>query len=111
MAKAGYVSFLVLVENVLLGRTATKFLILLSVYLGDSATMSFLQLIRMNVETVAGSSPFTEDPKRFWITELQSNLPANHIHTHLLPSRDTANVLLQSFLANVCLLNQTLTTL
>jgi hypothetical protein len=28
-------------------------------YIGDSATLSFLQLLRMMVETVAGSSPFT----------------------------------------------------
>jgi hypothetical protein len=28
-------------------------------YIGDSATLSFLQLLRMMVETVAGASPFT----------------------------------------------------
>jgi hypothetical protein len=71
------------------------------VYLGDSATLSFLQLIRMNVESVAGESAFTQDPQRFWIVERKSSLPANHLHTHLLPDRQTANILVESFLTNV----------
>lgn len=46
------------------------------VYVGDSATLSFLQLLRMMVENAAGQSPFTNDPRRHKIVEGQFSLPA-----------------------------------
>jgi hypothetical protein len=81
--------------------STTRPLIDITVYLGDSASLSFLQLMRMNVEGVAGESAFTQDPKRFWITERKFTVPANHLHTHLLPERETADILVESFLTNV----------
>ena len=72
-----------------------------TVYLGDSATLSFLQLVRMNVESAAGESPFTQDLERFKIVERQPSLSPHHRYTHLLPEKQTANMLVESFLANV----------
>jgi len=69
-------------------------------YVGDSATLSFLQLLRMMVETVAGSSPFTNDPRRHKIVEGQFSLPAGYRHTHLLPDLQTARVLVEAFFIN-----------
>ncbi|KAF1919094.1 fungal-specific transcription factor domain-containing protein [Ampelomyces quisqualis] len=69
-------------------------------YIGDSATLSFLQLIRMMVETVSGSSPFTNDPRRHKIVEGQYSLPSGYRHTHLLPDLQTAHVLVEAFFTN-----------
>ncbi|KAH7382254.1 fungal-specific transcription factor domain-containing protein [Pyrenochaeta sp. MPI-SDFR-AT-0127] len=69
-------------------------------YIGDSATLSFLQLLRMMVETVAGSSPFTTDPRRHKIVEGQYSLPPGYRHTHLLPDLQTARVLVDAFFIN-----------
>jgi hypothetical protein len=71
------------------------------VYIGDSATLSFLQLIRMIVDNVAGPSPFTLDPRRHRIVENTISLPQNIRHTHLLPDRQTANVLVDAYFTNV----------
>ncbi|CAO2653218.1 Nn.00g026290.m01.CDS01 [Neocucurbitaria sp. VM-36] len=69
-------------------------------YIGDSATLSFLQLLRMMVETVAGSSPFTTDPRRHKIVEGQYSLPSGYRHTHILPDVQTARVLVEAFFIN-----------
>lgn len=69
-------------------------------YLGDSASLSYLQLIRMIIENVAGPSPFTSDPGRHRIVEPIITLPADLRHTHLLPDKQTANVLVQSYFIN-----------
>lgn len=69
-------------------------------YVGDSATLSFLQLLRMMVENAAGSSPFTNDPRRHKIVEGQLSLPAGARHTHLLPDQTTARVLVEAFFIN-----------
>ncbi|KAF2476918.1 uncharacterized protein BDR25DRAFT_339021 [Lindgomyces ingoldianus] len=69
-------------------------------YVGDSATLSFLQLLRMMVENVAGTSPFTNDPRRHKIVEGQFSLPAGARHTHLLPDKRTARVLVDAFFIN-----------
>lgn len=69
-------------------------------YIGDSATLSFLQLLRMMVETVAGASPFTNDPRRHKIVEGQYSLPSGYRHTHLLPDIQTARVLADAFFTN-----------
>lgn len=69
-------------------------------YVGDSATLSFLQLLRMMVENVAGSSPFTNDPRRHKIVEGQFSLRPGSRHTHLLPDQGTARVLVDAFFIN-----------
>ncbi|KAH5557364.1 hypothetical protein HBI25_134350 [Parastagonospora nodorum] len=69
-------------------------------YIGDSATLSFLQLLRMMVETVAGSSPFTNDPRRHKIVEGQYSLPPGYRHTQVLPDLQTAHVLVEAFFIN-----------
>jgi hypothetical protein len=72
-----------------------------SVYLGDAATLSFLQLLRIMVESVVGHCPFTNDPRRHKIMESQFSLPSNTRITHLLPDKQTATVLAESFFINV----------
>lgn len=69
-------------------------------YVGDSATLSFLQLLRMMVETVSGPSPFTNDPRRHKIVEGQYSLPPGYRHSHLLPDIQTATVLVEAFFIN-----------
>ncbi|KUJ21163.1 uncharacterized protein LY89DRAFT_428223 [Mollisia scopiformis] len=70
-------------------------------YIGDSASLSFLQLIRLVVDSVVGSSPFTNDPRRYKIVENPLTLPENLRRTHLLPDRQTANILVASYFTNV----------
>lgn len=70
-------------------------------YVGDSATLSFLQLIRMIVDNVIGPTPFTLDPRRHRIVEGTSSLPTNFRRTHLLPDRQTAQVLVDAYFTNV----------
>ncbi|KAF2092151.1 hypothetical protein K490DRAFT_18591, partial [Saccharata proteae CBS 121410] len=69
-------------------------------YVGDSASLSFLQLLRMMVENVAGPSAFTTDPRRHKITETPFSLPPSTSFTHLLPDKKTARVLVDSFFVN-----------
>ena len=73
------------------------------IYVGDSATLSFLQLLRMIVENVAGPSPFSLDPGRHAITETQLSLLPNVQLTHQLPSRETSLVLIEAFFVHVSL--------
>lgn len=74
------------------------------VYLGDSATLSYLQYIRMIVESVHGPSQFTTDPSRHRLMEATSNLPPDTRAPVLLPDRKTADVLVKSYFTNVSLL-------
>ena len=71
------------------------------VYMGDASTLSFLQLLRMIVETTVGPSPFTMDPERHKIKEIPFSLPSDTELTHLLPDRQTALILVDSFFVNV----------
>jgi hypothetical protein len=76
------------------------------VYIGDAATLSFLQLIRTYVESVTGpGNPFIMDPRRLKIVENTITLPPNIRRTHLLPDKQTATVLMKSFFTNVCLIS------
>jgi hypothetical protein len=54
----------------------------------------------MMVESSAGTSPFTDDPRRHKIVEGQFSLPAGSRHTHLLPDQRTARVLVDAFFIN-----------
>lgn len=74
---------------------------LYTVYVGDSATLSYLQLIRMLVESIAGQSDFTMDPKRHMIMEAKIGAPPIHMPSGILPDRMTADVLIRSFFINV----------
>ncbi|KAL6713326.1 hypothetical protein ACLMJK_008791 [Lecanora helva] len=70
------------------------------VYIGDSADMSFLQLLRMIIENVTGPSPFSLDPGRNGLVDAQlSPLPDTQL-THQLPSKETALVLVNAFFIN-----------
>lgn len=71
------------------------------IYIGDASTLSFLQLLRMIVETTVGPSPFTMDPDRHRITEVPFSLSPNTELTHLLPEKPTALILVDSFFINV----------
>jgi hypothetical protein len=55
----------------------------------------------MIIENVAGPSDFTLDPSRHRIVESAISLPANIRQTHLLPDRQTANVLVDAYFTNV----------
>lgn len=70
-------------------------------YVGDSATLSFLQLIRMMVESVAGQSRFTTDPRRHKIMESQFSLESTTPRSLLIPHKTTAKILADSFFTNV----------
>ncbi|KAK1963511.1 hypothetical protein LY78DRAFT_683234 [Colletotrichum sublineola] len=69
-------------------------------YVGDSASLAYLQLIRMIVEASVGPSDFTLDPSRHKIMEATIAMPANIRPPHILPDRDTANALIDSFFTN-----------
>jgi hypothetical protein len=71
------------------------------VYIGDSATLSFLQLLRMMVEPVVGHCPFTDDPRRHMITESTFTLSSTARLNTLLPDQKTAGILAESFFVNV----------
>ena len=70
------------------------------VYVGDTATLSFLQLIRMMVESTMGPSTFTTDPRRHRLTENTLELRPKQQMTHLLPDKQTATVLVNAFFVN-----------
>ncbi|GAW19142.1 hypothetical protein ANO14919_086260 [Xylariales sp. No.14919] len=69
-------------------------------YIGDSATLSYLQWIRMIVENISGPSDFTVDPRRHMIMENAISLPQDLRPTGILPDQRTANVLISSFFTN-----------
>ncbi|KAI2630994.1 fungal-specific transcription factor domain-containing protein [Hypoxylon sp. NC1633] len=69
-------------------------------YVGESASLSYLQLIRMIVESVDGTSDFTTDPERHKILENTIQLPHDTRPTGLLPDRKTADILIDSFFTN-----------
>lgn len=74
-------------------------------YVGDSATLSFLQLIRMMVESVGGQSPFTTDPRRHKIMESQFSLESTTRRSLLIPHQTTARILADSFFTNVSIIS------
>lgn len=70
-------------------------------YVGDTATLSFLQLIRMMVESTIGPSTFTTDPGRHRLTENELHSQDKAHMTHLLPDKQTTHVLVNAFFVNV----------
>ena len=71
------------------------------VYVGDAATLSFLQLLRLMLEPMIGHTAFTDDPRRHMITESQFSLDPNTTTNTQLPDYRTARVLAESFFTNV----------
>lgn len=71
------------------------------VYVGDSATLSYLQLIRMIVDSAAGPSRFTSDPNRHMIIEASVAIPPSIHIPPILPDRETATILVNAFFTNV----------
>lgn len=75
-----------------------------AVFVGESASLSYLQSIRMIVEFAIGKSEFTLDPERHRIKEpiLQTIItsPSKNV-PFLLPEKRVASVLLKSYFINV----------
>ncbi|CAK7237030.1 hypothetical protein SEUCBS140593_009820 [Sporothrix eucalyptigena] len=69
-------------------------------YVGDSATLSFLHLFRIMVERITGESSFTNDPNRGNIVENLISLPERIHPPCMLPDRKTVDVLVESFFIN-----------
>ncbi|KAH7328545.1 fungal-specific transcription factor domain-containing protein [Stachybotrys elegans] len=67
-------------------------------YVGESAALAYLQLIRMIVAVSDGSSDFTNDPNRHMIME--ALVPPTENVLYLLPDRDTAIILVESYFVN-----------
>ncbi|KAI1979187.1 hypothetical protein LOZ55_002243 [Ophidiomyces ophidiicola] len=67
-------------------------------YLGDSASLSYLDTIRRLVERTVGVSRFTSDPHKHSLLEL--SISAGLKATHVLPDRETAEFLIDSFFSN-----------
>ena len=73
-------------------------------YIGDASNISFLQLLRMIVETAAGPCPFSLNPQRHRLVENELNLSLKNQTTYQLPDQKTALLLVRSFFTNVSLL-------
>ena len=71
------------------------------IYLGDTATITFLQIIRQIVESNVGVCALTQDPKRNDIIEVQLKLPADVHLTYQLPERQTAVILVDAYFTHV----------
>ncbi|KAL7820242.1 fungal-specific transcription factor domain-containing protein [Trichoderma aethiopicum] len=69
-------------------------------YIGDSSTLSYLQLIRMIVFNTTGSSAFTDDPSRHHILEPVTTTAPSSMIPYLLPNKDVLNFLVQTFFVN-----------
>lgn len=73
----------------------------LSVYLGDSAPLSGLQLLRAIVENAFGQCDFTTDPSRHKIMENIVELSTSNELPGVFPSIPASNALIESFFTNV----------
>jgi hypothetical protein len=69
------------------------------VYLGDSASLSYLDTFRRLVETTLGPSNFTRDENKYKL--LERPISTDSRPTHVLPDREAAEFLLDSFFSNV----------
>jgi len=72
-----------------------------SVYVGDSAALSFLQSIRRLVEGRLGVSPFTMDLNRHNIVEASISTASGYQFTYAMPDVEAALYLVDSFFDNV----------
>ncbi|KXJ94551.1 hypothetical protein Micbo1qcDRAFT_221064 [Microdochium bolleyi] len=68
------------------------------IYVGDTATLAYLQIVRMLFETFLGDqSDFTNDGLRHTILEKKISMPASVRHSTVLPDRPTTEALVESF--------------
>ena len=74
---------------------------MVAVYLGDSAPLSGLQLLRAIVENSFGQCDFTTDPSRHKIMENVVELPGHNELPGVFPSLPASNALIESFFTNV----------
>ncbi|SPO01128.1 uncharacterized protein DNG_03875 [Cephalotrichum gorgonifer] len=70
------------------------------IYLGDSATLSGIQLLRAIVENVYGPCDFTTDPSRHKIMEHKVDLAAGDELPGVLPSLEASSALIEAFFTN-----------
>lgn len=70
-------------------------------YVGDASNISFLQLLRMIVETASGPCSFSLNPMRHRLVENELNASLKGRSTYQLPDKKTALVLVRSFFTNV----------
>ncbi|KIM99984.1 hypothetical protein OIDMADRAFT_70834, partial [Oidiodendron maius Zn] len=70
-------------------------------YLGDSATLSFLHSIRRLVANSLGPSPFTMDSSRYKILEAAISIPPSCQLNYALPDPEAAQYLVGSFFASI----------
>ena len=78
-----------------------QLLMFAKVYLGDSATLSFLQSIRRLVARSLGPSPFTMDSSRHKILEATMSIPPTYRHNYALPDSESALFLVDCFFSSV----------
>lgn len=78
------------------GRALTK----IPVYVGDSASLAYLQLIRIIVQARTGSNDFTDDPDRHKILEAPTEVLDN-FKPQILPDIETTRVLTDAFFIHV----------
>lgn len=78
---------------------AMRILLMCIVYLGDSASLSYLDTIRRLVESITGSCSFTNDIHKGEFVE--GSLSTSLRPTCVLPDREAAEFLLDSFFSNV----------
>lgn len=69
------------------------------VYLGDSASLSYLDTIRKLVESTIGPCNFTTDAHKGKLVE--GSLSSGLRPTYVLPDKEVADFLLESFFSNV----------
>lgn len=72
-----------------------------TVYVGDSATLSFLQSIRILVASSLGPSLFTTDSSRNKILEATISIPHPYQQNFALPDLEAAQYLVNSFFSSV----------
>ena len=71
------------------------------IYVGDAATITFLQIIRQIVESNVGVCALTQDPKRNEMIEVHLKLPADVHLTYQLPQKQTALILVDAYFTHV----------
>lgn len=69
-------------------------------FVGDSANISFVQLLRMMVETIFGPSAFTLDPERHRMIDTSDEVSLDPSVRHLLPGYETTCLLVKAFFTN-----------
>ena len=70
-------------------------------YVGEAATLTFLQILRSMVETTVGECPFTTDPARHEIVEPRLKLAEDVRLTYQLPPKEVALILVDAFFVHV----------